>query len=290
MLKYHINAGNLWTLGEHSSVPGGADAIDYQGIKRCGFAGVQHYFPEAAALEAGLEMSGMARIVEAKDALPTAKQHAEWGFVASTWHVGTGFESEHEMDALAEAVLDAQSSAGIPIFIETHRATITQDMRRTLDLIDRYPALRFNADLSHWYSGLEMTYGDLDAKLKLLQPVFERVGYMHGRIGHSCTMQLPLRQARDHQCWDHYKTMWTMCLDGFYVNRPDDEDLIFAPELLPAQVQFGGETHVLNYAQEIEGAEVSDRWEEALELLTLMDQLNAKSSSETAIDQLAKET
>jgi hypothetical protein len=48
---------------------------------------------------------------------------------ATTLHVGTGFESDVEMDALAGAVLEAAERHGQPVFIETHRATMLQDMR-----------------------------------------------------------------------------------------------------------------------------------------------------------------
>lgn len=270
-LTFHINAGNLWSLPGSSTVPKHDDEIDYAAVKAAGFVGLQHYFPEPAALEASLEMSGMARILEPEAALPTARQHAEWGFVASTWHVGDGFETDAEMDALAGAVLEESAATGLPIFIETHRATMTQDPRRTLDLIERFPDLRFNADLSHWYTGLEMPYGDFDAKLERLGPVFERVRFLHGRIGHSCAMQLPLSEARAHPCWDHFKAMWAACFDGFQRTASEAEPLIFAPELLPAAVEFQGQTHLLNYALEVEGEERSDRWAEALEMKVFAD-------------------
>lgn len=276
MIKFHINAGNLWSLSQMSAVPRQDGELDYLAIKHAGFDGLQHYYPEPAALEAGLEMSGMARITKPSEAIAIANQHSEWGFVASTWHVGTGFEADDEMNALIGALLDAEAKTGLPIFIETHRATITQDVRRTLDLIDRFPTLRFNADLSHWYSGLEMPYGDFEAKLDLLEPVFERVGFMHGRIGHSSTMQLPLAEARQHPCWAHYQDMWSRCLKGFDRSFKKKPDLIFAPELLPARIEYEGQEHFLNYAREIHGQESSDRWSEALELVQVIEELAAQ--------------
>lgn len=265
-LNLHINAGNLWSLPDWSAVPRQGGDIDHAAVKAAGFSGLQHYFPEPGALAAGLDMSGMARITAPEEARPTAEQQAEWGFVASTWHVGDGFERDAEMDALAGAVLDAAAATGLPIAIETHRATMTQDMRRTLDLVERFPDLRFNADLSHWYTGLEMRYGDFDAKLERLQPVLERTRFMHGRIGHSCTMQLPLAEARAHPCWEDYTRLWTACFEGFWRTAAADETLIFAPELLPESVEFQGQTHRLNYARLSDGAETSDRWAEALDL------------------------
>jgi len=227
------------------------------------------------AIAAGLEMSGMARIVEPGEAAKVAAQHHEWGFVCSTWHVGTGLESDTEMDALAGAVLNVAARTGLAVYIETHRATMTQDIRRTLDLCTRFPDLRFNADLSHWYTGLEMRYGDFDRKLAMLAPIFARTRYIHGRIGDSCTMQLPLAEAREGPAWQDYQRLWRSCLTGFS-EASADEPTIFAPELLPHVFEHDGTLHRLNYARLVDGVEVSDRWAEALELVALITAIEAE--------------
>ena len=50
------------------------------------------------------------------------------------------------------------------------------------ELTKRFPEIRFNADFSHYYCGQEMVYGDFEAKLDFMAPIFERVGFIHGRI------------------------------------------------------------------------------------------------------------
>lgn len=272
--RQHINIGNLWTLPGDSKTPLHEDAPDWPAIRNAGFVGLQHYFPDPAALAAGLEMSGMGRVTAPAEVEPLAAQHKEWGFICTTLHVGTGLETDSEMDALAAAVLEASAKHGLPLYIETHRATMTQDIRRTLDLCGRFPDLRFNADLSHWYTGHEMRYGDFEAKLAALAPIFERVRYMHGRIGDSCTMQLPLAEARENQCWEDYAAMWSACLTGF-AQAKADEPTVFAPELLPREMEFAGTVHKLNYAKMIDGKELSDRWSEALEMTEFVRELEA---------------
>jgi hypothetical protein len=37
----------------------------------------------------------------------------------------------------------------LSIYVETHRATATQDVRRTVDLVSRISEVRFNGDFSH---------------------------------------------------------------------------------------------------------------------------------------------
>lgn len=272
-LVFHLNAGTLWANGAQSAAPRLNGETDWSRVKDHGFCGLQHYFPDEGAINAGLEMSGMARIIRPEEARNVARTHAGWGFVCSTWHVGHGFETDAEIDALAQAVLDASSETGLPIYVETHRATMTQDMRRTLDLVERYPALRFNADLSHWYTGAEMPYGDFEEKVARLKPVFERVRYVHGRIGHSCSMQLPLSVARTHECWRHYSILWRAMFDACKLTAKKGEPIIFAPELLPSRLEHEGRLHHLNYAFEHDGVELSDRWADALQLVALAQEL-----------------
>ena len=267
---WHLNAGNLWNLPTSSSAPRtDAGDIDYAAIRATGFTAIQRNAPDDAVLAAGLAMTGMGQLLDPADADALARQHAEWGFASSTWHVGTGFESDAEMDALAGAVLDASARHGLPIHVETHRATMTQDMRRTLDLVERFPDLRFTADLSHWYTGAEMTYGDIDAKIARLAPVFERVRYIHGRIGTPCCAQVPVTQGDTRPFVQHFRTMWAACLSGFQRTAPEGATLPFAPELLPYGGEFDGVMYTVYYARDIgntggSGEEESDRWTQAL--------------------------
>jgi hypothetical protein len=68
------------------------------------------------------------------------------------------------------------------IVVETHRATITQDSWRTVQITKGFPEVRFNRNFSHYYCGQELAYGDWSSKLAFMEPIFERVGFIHGRI------------------------------------------------------------------------------------------------------------
>jgi hypothetical protein len=211
-LRLDLNAGTLWNLPDWSAAP---KHDLYAGLAAAGYEGLQAYAPEPAAIAAGLAMTGMARALEPAALDAFAAQHKAWGFQATTLHLGDGFETDAEMDRFAAAALEAQARHAHPLFVETHRATITQDMRRTLDLVARFPDLRFNADLSHWYTGHELTYGDVQAKIDRLAPVLERVRYLHGRIGTSCAMQAPLGSAETAEALGHFRTLWARCFEGF---------------------------------------------------------------------------
>jgi hypothetical protein len=263
-LRQDLNIGTLWNLPKSSIGWAEDEASQFEIAKDLGFEAIQHWYPKRV-LAAGLRATGMGRAVSPSEIEPIVAAHKALGLDATTFHLGTGFETDAQIDALIMALLAAGQQQAYPVFLETHRATITQDMRRTLDMVERFTDIRFNADLSHWYTGAEMTYGDFDAKLVALAPVFERVGFMHGRIGDSGSIQT--RLDLDGPYLDHHKAMWTACFVGFLKSAKAGDYLSFNPELLPRSLTLGPTTHWMNYAQTgPDGAEQSDRVADALAL------------------------
>lgn len=195
-------------------------------------------------------------------------------------------ESDAELDRFAGALLDATERHGHPLYLELHRATMTQDSRRTLDLVARFPALRFNADLSHWYTGHEMTYGDFEGKLDLLGPVFARVRFLHGRVGDSCSMQRAVgRPDGEPDYVRHFRDMWIRCFRAFLLEADPGDVVVFAPELLPAFLSTADGGTRLNYARLLpDGSEETDRWSEALRLCVIAGECFATARADVFED------
>ncbi|MGB0921689.1 MAG: hypothetical protein ACPG1C_10280 [Alphaproteobacteria bacterium] len=241
-LRLDMNMGTLmnlpdWSGGPQTLFTDQKDAIE----KTCaaGFVGMQSMFAEPA-VSMGVPICGMGRIDKPEDAEIMAVGHKQQGFQASTVHVGLGIESDDEVDVLVSAILAACEKHDYPIFIETHRATITQDIRRTVDLAARFPDVRFNGDFSHWYTGLEMTYGGFDKRLDFLQPVFDRIRYMHGRIGTTGAIQVAVNGADDDRDFvQHHRAFLVRAMQGFLSNATPGDILIYAPELLPPDINYG---------------------------------------------------
>lgn len=249
-----IHADNLSDLPPHS-VLGEATLRDrYEAARDVGFRLIQGGDPALAA-EAGLAFAGMGRVLTPADAHRIATAHPG-GRVSL--HVGTGFESEPEADDLLSAITEAGADHGTAMLVETHRATVTQDPWRTLGLLRRHPSLRLTGDFSHWYTGVEMVYGDWDAKLDALAPVFERVGLLHGRVGSPGSIQVDVTAPASAPFVAHFRELWSRVLDAAR------GEVVFVPELL---------SPVNHYAPQRDGVEVGDRWMQALALRDLAVEL-----------------
>src|ERR1041384_6503262 len=139
-LKIYLKTGNLqllpkfprdkeWTLEEKR-------AKTIQG----GYEGLQGGLEELAwCRQNGLGFTTSTDIRRPLDADAKIKDTLLMEPEAVTVHLGSGFESDAEALELIHSVLEAERKFKIPIFVETHRATVTQDPWRTVQFIKKYP-------------------------------------------------------------------------------------------------------------------------------------------------------
>lgn len=246
-------------------------------IAQAGYEGVQFVTdPKPGELsqcrDLGLETATSGRVNEPADVDALARKWAAAEFVCSTLHVGWGIESEQEASALIESILDASAKHGLPLYVETHRATIFQDMWRTVEFVKRFPELRFNGDFSHWYTGQEMVYGGFERKFEYITPVLERVRFLHGRIGNPGCIQVgvEVEQKPEPTYLGHFRQLWTTCFRY-------GADL-FVPELLAPDIYYA-RTFPDGSGQE---AEESNRWEQSLALREIAEECFRDSQSRSA--------
>jgi sugar phosphate isomerase/epimerase len=235
-----------------------------QAIRNAGYDGVQFIQPLARALKdealsMGLGACGSGRVNTPSEAEPLAKEARDEGLECLTLHIGWGMESDDEAAALIGAVLEASAKHSIPLYLETHRATIFQDPWRTVQFLARFPSLEFNGDFSHWYTGTEMVYGGFENKLEFIRPVLGRIGFLHGRIGNPGCMQVDIGDggADGRPYVGHFRALWTEAFLGFLRRRPASDRFCFTTELLGPEIY---------YARTFAGREESDRWEQSLVL------------------------
>ena len=255
-------------LPEWSAGPKGEPAAIDATLKAAGYEALQTPEPERA-VAAGLIPTGMMRIFDdVAQMRDRVRGFRDAGCDCTTIHLGTGLESDDEMARLAEALLDISERESHPVYLETHRATMTQDIRRTLDLVERFPELRFNGDFAHWYIGHEFTYGDMEMKFAALGPIFERTRFLHLRISSNAFGQVTASDQAEARHTDYYKRMWTAAMKGFLASAGPGDYLAVHPELLPARAFYP------KMVPDADGGwrEESDRWTEALHLLDIADE------------------
>jgi len=241
-LVFYLNENHLLDLPKDSRWPRGIWTDQLEVLRADGFEGVQ-LTTTKPPLPQPMAYCTMGRINSPEEADVIIGRHAGLGHTCMTVHAGWGLEDDDAMDRLVEAILTGSEKHRLPVYIETHRATITQDMWRAVRLTERFPEVRFNGDFSHYYTGQEMIYGGLDMKLDFLGPVFERIAFMHARIGSSGNIQVavgnsegrPVTACGDIDFLGHFKTIWTAAMRGFKKNARQGDQLIFCPELLSRQ-------------------------------------------------------
>ena len=238
-LRVYLNLDNLAELRQDTVWPGLEGSERMARLRADGFDGVQVTSGEPPS-PGVMPFCGLDRINTPQESLSIASRHAERGDQCLTVHAGWGIEDDDDVYRLVESILNASEKTRLPIFIETHRATITQDMWRTVQITKRFPEVLFNGDFSHFYCGQEMVYGGLEVKMNFMSPIFDRVGFMHGRIASPGHMQMPVDDATTRPvaangvtdyCAD-FRTMWTRAMRGFLDHAKAGDVLIFAPELL----------------------------------------------------------
>jgi sugar phosphate isomerase/epimerase len=261
---------NLQAFGDMSQQANGLQAI-----RDAGYQGVQFTQPldrarKDEALGMGLGVCGSGRVNTPAEAAPLAKEAREAGLECLTLHVGWGTENDDEAAALIDSVLQASAKFSIPLYPETHRATIFQDPWRTVQFLRRFPELEFNGDFSHWYTGTELVYGGFENKMEFFRPVLGRIGFLHGRIGNPGSMQVDIGDgsADGRPYVAHFRALWTESFLGFLLRKPLSDRFCFTPELL------GPEFY---YARTFGGREESDRWEQSLVLVRIAQECFAEA-------------
>jgi hypothetical protein len=236
-------------------------------IREAGYDGVQFIHPidhalKEEAIRIGLGVCGSGRVNSPAEAAPLAEEARLAGIECLTLHLGWGMEDDDEAAALIDSVLEASAKYSIPLYPETHRATIFQDPWRTLQFLKRFASLEFNGDFSHWYTGTEMVYGGFETKFAFIRPVLERIGFIHGRIGNPGCMQVAVGdEPREGQPYvGHFRALWTEAFAGFLARRPAADSICFTPELLGPSIY---------YARTFQGREESDRWQQSLVLVRI---------------------
>ncbi|MBM9469528.1 sugar phosphate isomerase/epimerase family protein [Nakamurella leprariae] len=196
---------------------------------------------------------------------------------------------DFDLDRLAAVVhrwSERCSAAGIRMQLETHRNTMTNDLRTTVRLLERLdPAVPLAIDLSHHVCGCELPDGHHPETEALVDRLLHRAGSLQGRVATRCQVQVPIDFPAHADAVARFRDWWTRGFAAIRQRRAARADV-------PDEVIFCCELGTRPYAiVGADGQELSDRWAEALTLrqwarqaFTESERLHAAGASETTAD------
>lgn len=149
-------------------------------------------------------------------------------------------------------------AAGVDMQLETHRNTLTNDLRLTTRLLDELdPAVRLAIDLSHYVCSNEIPVVPTDEINGHLAKLFARAESLQGRIATRCQVQIPLGFPQHREWEELFQSWWVRAFAAIRASRAADGS--------DAPVMFCTELGTVPYAlTDGTGRELSDRWHEAL--------------------------
>jgi hypothetical protein len=243
-----------WTLGERVAR-----------IAEAGFHGLSvdlgaRQVPPAASLATELRGSGLDAAVNAfvrDDAsMDEALRYA--GVIGAPLIIVCAQVFGLDLGSLAGTVHRWQAqaaAAGVEIQLETHRGTMTNDLRTTVALLGHLdPAVSLAADLSHYVCGCELPDQPTPEIESLMDAILSRSVSMQGRVATRCEVQIPLGHVRYQHWVARFRDWWTRGFASMAARGLADP-------------MFCAELGTTPYAPTSpDGRELSDRWAEALVL------------------------
>jgi hypothetical protein len=151
---------------------------------------------------------------------------------------------------------DDADRIGVPLIFETHRDSLLNDLFYTLQVLDAVPDLRLCADLSHFVVDREMRLPLRSSDVAYIQRILEHSDSFQGRVANREQVQVQIGFLQ-HQEWvDTFKSWWKTGMRLWRARNAGDATLHFLCELGPPPYAI----------TDGEQKELSDRWEEALQI------------------------
>ena len=151
----------------------------------------------------------------------------------------------------------------MPLLFETHRDGLLNDMYFTLQLMDLVPEMRLCADLSHFVVDRELRAPVPERDREYISSILDRSDCFQGRVASREQVQVAINFPQ-HQEWvEIFKGWWKEGMRAWRHRNADDATLVFLCELGPPPYAI----------TDGDQRELSDRWEESLQIRDWVHQI-----------------
>jgi hypothetical protein len=160
--------------------------------------------------ERGLAAGCTATAAKADDLLGTLELAHRMGADYLSVRVTGSLKCSPDIADVLRGMYELVNDAGLPLFIETRGASVTQDLRRTVKVVHRFKKVRFAGDFSHYAAIGEFAVPWSDEVWDHFDQIARRCGIWHGRL-----------QAGEMA--EEYKKLWTVGMGAWLKqSRPGD--------------------------------------------------------------------
>lgn len=252
--------GVEWTLAERLAM-----------IDEAGFDGISaHVYPTARvedwigdAKDRGMVIEGNAFPTTVEDLRPALELAARHGIHHMVIQGDLRPYNADEAVPVLQGWHQLALEYGVPVLVETHRNTITNDLWATRECLDRLPDLPLLADLSHYVCGQEMNLPISPRNEAMIQRILANAHAFHGRVSSAEQIQLEI-SYECHRPWvDQFIGWWRQGFINWLSRASAGDSLTFTCELGPAPYAI----------TDRHGLDRSNRWEEAQQMRHWVRQL-----------------
>src|SRR6266403_1099114 len=188
------------------------------------------------------------------------------------WSGGRLTKREWPLQTQLAMIRRLADQAGVAVHVETHRDRMTTDLFFTLQLLDCLPDLRLTADVSHYLVGREFAWPVDEINHAMIHRILDNSWGIHGRIASREQVQISLGFPQ-HQGWvGLFMEWWEYAIRSWRKRAKPDAVLTFLCELGPPPYAITGP----------DGAELSDRWQDALVMKDMVRALWQRIADEDA--------
>ncbi|WP_188908139.1 sugar phosphate isomerase/epimerase [Aureimonas endophytica] len=162
----------------------------------------------------------------------------------------------NEAVGLVEGWMRLAEEVDFPVYIETHRGRLTNDLLFTLDLLDEIPDMPLLADLSHYLVGREIELPVSDENQAMIERILEHSWAFHGRVGTCEQVQIEISFPH-HAPWiELFRGWWDYGFRSWRRRAETGDIMSFTCELGPRPYAITNR----------DGEDTTERWAESMQM------------------------